>query len=64
VNAQFFRNLNLVDSYLRQRFDIGSFGGNVEYKLKITLRIIEVYKGDQYLDTAVSENNFDGLGDH
>lgn len=52
--------INLQDTYKGQRFQLGSFSG----KSVLTLRILEVYPGDKYTDTAISEINFDGTGDH
>ncbi len=64
VNENFLGNIELKDTYKKQRFEIGSFGGDSKQKLNITLRIIEVYQGNKYMDTAISEINFDGTGDH
>lgn len=64
VNGNLFGYLNLEDTYKKQQFDLGSLGGDENEKLVLTLRIIEVYKGDKYMDTAISEINFDGTGDH
>ena len=64
INDKLFGYLNLEDTYKGQRFDLGSLGGDENEKLVLTLRIIEVYKGDKYMDTAISEINFDGTGDH
>jgi len=64
TNGQFLGNLSLANLYQRQRFKIGSFGGDKDGKLILTFKIIEVYKGEKYMDTAISEINFDGTGDH
>jgi len=64
INGNLFGHLNLEDTYKGQRFDLGSLGGDEKEKLILTLRIIEVYKGDKHMDTAISEINFDGTGDH
>lgn len=64
VNDKLFGYLNLEDTYKKQRFHIGSLGGDENDKLYLTLRIIDIYKGDKYMDTAISEINFDGTGDH
>ena len=64
VHDEILAYLNLSDTYKKQRFDIGSLGGDAEGELTLVLRIIEVYKGDKFMDTAVSEINFDGTGDH
>lgn len=55
---------NLKDSYFGQKFEIGSFSGDSDGKLLISLKILDVYKGDKYSDTANSEINFSGTGDH
>jgi hypothetical protein len=64
VNNALLGHLNLEDTYKKQRFDIGSLGGDKDGKLILTLQIIEIYKGEKYMDTAISEINFDGTGDH
>jgi hypothetical protein len=64
ANGTLLGYLNLEDTYKGQRFDLGSLGGDKNEKLVLTLRIIEVYPGDKYMDTAISEINFDGTGDH
>ncbi|MCI4668985.1 MAG: hypothetical protein MRZ79_12700 [Bacteroidia bacterium] len=60
VNGTDMGKLHLKDTYLGQRFDIGNFADKVNIKLKI----LEVYPGSKYKDTAISEINFDGTGDH
>jgi hypothetical protein len=64
VNSSFLGKFQMVDTYLGQRFDIGSLAGDGTDKLKLTFRILDVYQGDKYSDTAISEINFDGTGDH
>jgi len=64
ANGKFLGNLNIADTYNLQRFDIGSLGGDTKGKLRLTFRILEVYKGSKYKDTAISEINFDGTVDH
>ncbi|WP_107037755.1 NADase-type glycan-binding domain-containing protein [Brumimicrobium mesophilum] len=64
INDNLFGYLNLEDTFKGQRFDLGSLGGDENEKLVLTLRIIEVYKGEKYMDTVISEINFDGTGDH
>lgn len=56
--------LNLQDTYKGQGFDIGSFGGKTSRPTVFRFRVLEVYTGDKYSDTAISEINFDGTGDH
>lgn len=64
VNGEFFGKLNLADTYQKQIFEVGKLGGNREGKLTLSFRILEVYPGAKYKDTAISEINFDGEGDH
>lgn len=64
INGEYLGNLNLQDTYKAQRFEIGDLGGNSDRKLLLTLKIIDVYEGEKYADTAISEINFDGTGDH
>ncbi len=58
--------LDLKDIMGEQRFNIGTLGdhtsGSPDWKLKF--EIMEVYKGDKYDDTALSEIYFDGLDVH
>ncbi len=60
VDGEPLAEIRLQDTYKGQRFRLGSFPG----KSILTLRILEVYPGDKYADTAISEINFDGTGDH
>ena len=64
VEGKLLGNLNLADTYQKQIFDIGKLEGNSKEKLTLTFRILEVYPGIKYKDTAISEINFDGEGDH
>ncbi|MBR3520623.1 MAG: hypothetical protein IKN77_10995 [Paludibacteraceae bacterium] len=58
--------LDLKDIMGEQRFKIGTLGDNTQgspdWKLKF--EIMEVYKGDKYDDTALSEIYFDGIDVH
>lgn len=58
--------LELQDIIGEQRFDIGVLGNNKEGTPDWTLKfeIMEVYKGDKYDDTAISEIYFNGLDVH
>ncbi len=60
IDEELKGHLKLEDSYALQRFEIGSLGG----KFKVRLKILDVYPGSKYADTAISEINFDGTGDH
>ncbi len=55
--------LHLEDDYRAQTFEIGSFAGKDGYVL-VELAIIDVYPGEMYADTALSEINFEGTGHH
>lgn len=58
--------LDLKNIMGEQRFEIGTLGDNTpgspDWKLKF--EIMEVYKGDKYDDTAISEIYFNGLDVH
>ncbi|MBO7637104.1 MAG: hypothetical protein J6S89_11075 [Paludibacteraceae bacterium] len=58
--------LNLKDIMGEQRFEIGTLGENISWTpdWKLKFEIMEVYKGDKYDDTALSEIYFDGLDVH
>lgn len=55
--------LQLDDTYLGQRFEIGSFT-QTDKPLLLTLEIVSIYPGRLYSDVAISEVNFNGTGDH
>lgn len=60
VDGEPLAEIGLQDTYKGQQFSLGSYPG----KSILTLRILEVYPGEKYADTAISEINFDGTGDH
>ncbi|MFT5619557.1 MAG: hypothetical protein ACI85I_002803 [Arenicella sp.] len=64
ANWKLIGNLLLEDVYKKQRFKVGSLGGDKKHKLVLSFKIVEVYKGDKYKDVAISEINFNGTGDH
>lgn len=64
INDVKFGYLNLQDSYFQQDFYLGKHGLDQSGKLIVKLEIVSVYPGDKYADTAISEINFDGIGDH
>lgn len=64
ANGKYLGDLNLADTYKKQRFEVGSFGGKEQPDVTFSLKILDVYKGTKYKDTAISEINFDGTGDH
>ena len=63
VNGKNIGILHLADSYLGQRFSIGSFY-SINGKLVVQFKIKSVYKGDKYDDTAISDILFDGKYSH
>lgn len=62
VNDKPFAILNLEDSRSDQTFKIAPLNDSVEWTMKF--EIMEVYKGDKYDDTALSEIYFDGIDVH
>lgn len=59
INGQPYALLNLKDTYQLQTFDIGEHPGSGTF---LKFEITDVYKGDKYDDTAISEINFYGTG--
>ena len=61
-----FAILDLQDSRSLQCFDVGELGPHDENAPNWTLRfeILEVYEGDKYDDTVISELFFDGIDVH
>lgn len=65
VNGKVFGILNLTDSKTDQTFKLGTFGHNEDGSdLILKFEILEVYKGDKYDDTALTEIYFDGIDVH
>lgn len=65
VNGKDFGILKLSDSKTDQTFKIGTFGHNEDGSdLVLRFEILEVYKGDKYNDTAITEIYFDGIDVH
>ena len=65
VNGKEYGILNLNDSKTDQVFEIGTFGHNQNGSdLILKFEIFEVYKGDKYNDTAITEIYFDGIDVH
>ena len=65
VNGKSFGILNLEDSKTDQIFELGTFGRNKNGKdLILKFEILEVYKGDKYNDTAITEIYFSGIDVH
>ena len=65
VNGIEFGILELSDTKTDQEFQIGTFGHNSDGSdLVLRFEILEVYKGDKYSDTAITEIYFDGIDVH
>lgn len=65
INNKPFAILELADTTAQQSFSIPPTRSTVKNKdLILTFEIMEIYKGDRYLDVAVSEINFSGLDVH
>lgn len=65
INNVFYAVLELTDTTASQTFQIPPIRSNEKGKdLVLTFEIAEIYKGDRYLDVAVSEINFSGLDVH
>jgi hypothetical protein len=65
VNGKPYRILNLEDTMDDQVFETGTLGRNKNGKdLVLRFEIMEVYKGDKYNDTAITEIYFDGIDVH
>ena len=65
INNKPYAVLELADTTASQTFSIPPTRSIVKNKdLILTFEIMEVYKGEKYLDVAVSEINFSGLDVH
>jgi hypothetical protein len=65
VNGKPYAILYLEDSRSSQTFEVGLLGRNKNGKdLVLRFEIMEVYKGDKYNDTAITEIHFDGTDVH
>lgn len=65
INNKPYAILELADTTASQTFSIPATRSTVKNKdLILTFEIMEIYKGDKYLDVAVSEINFSGLDVH
>ncbi len=66
VNGSDYAILNLEDSKTDQRFKFDGFIPNSDGKTDIILKfeILEIYKGNKYDDTVITEIYFDGIGVH
>lgn len=65
ANGKTIGILNLEDSRTDQAFEVGTLGHNNDGSdLILKFEILEVYKGDKYNDTAITEIYFDGIDVH
>ena len=65
LNGKLFGVLNLEDVKSNQTFALGTFGHNKNgTDLVLKFEILEVYRGDKYNDTAITEIYFDGIDVH
>ena len=65
MNGEIFGILKLTDTKTDQTFKLGTFGHNKdESDLVLKFEILEIYKGEKYDDTAITEIYFDGIDVH
>jgi hypothetical protein len=65
VNGKPYGLLQLDDSRDDQVFEVGTLGRHKDEKdLVLRFEIVEVYKGNKYNDTAITEIYFDGIDVH
>ncbi len=65
VNNKEYGLLNLEDSKSDQEFEIGTFGRNKnKTDLIFKFEIVEIYKGEKFSDTVITEIYFDGIDVH
>lgn len=65
VNNKEFAILKLSDTKTDQVFKVGTLGHNADgTDLVLRFEILEVYKGEKYNDTAITEIYFDGIDVH
>ncbi|MCC9070135.1 hypothetical protein LNQ49_00755 [Flavobacterium sp. F-65] len=65
TNGKVFGILNLEDTKNDQIFEVGTLGHNKNgTDLILKIEIIEVYKGDKFNDTAITEIYFNGIDVH
>jgi hypothetical protein len=62
IDGRYYATLDLADTTAQQSFKIPpTQSKDKNTDLILTFEITEIYKGDKYLDVAVSEINFNGL---
>jgi hypothetical protein len=65
VNGKAHSILKLSDTKTDQEFKVGTLGHNPNGEdLVLRFEILEVYRGDKYNDTAITEIYFDGIDVH
>lgn len=65
VNGKPYGILQVADSRDDQVFEVGTLGRNKDgTDLVLRFEIMEIYKGDKYNDTAITEIYFDGIDVH
>lgn len=65
INGMYYATLELADTTALQSFKIEPVQSKIKQKdLILTFEIEEIYRGNKYLDVAVSEINFSGLDVH
>lgn len=64
VNGSRIGVLKLEDTYRMQQFSVGEHVAGESGILSVTFEIKSTYPGTHYTDTAISEINFNGSGDH
>ena len=65
VNGEAHSILKLTDTKTDQEFKVGTLGRNPNGEdLVLRFEILEVYRGDKYNDTAITEIYFDGIDVH
>lgn len=64
ANDVYLGVFHLKDIYLGQVFELGEVKSDENGKLILSFAIKEVYPGDKYQDTCISEINFDGKHSH
>ena len=65
INDKAHGILQLSDTRTDQEFKLGTFGKNKDGSdLVLRFEILDIYKGDKYNDTAITEIYFDGIDVH
>ncbi len=59
-----FKVLHLEDNMQVQSFDIGLIPLDGSKDITFEFEIVEVYQGEKFKDTVITELELDGVGDH